>query len=272
MLNQPEMRHLTPPPTVNFPVSAVHQCHPMCLCQNETYYYWLMLNQPEMRHLTPPPTVNFLVLTVHQCHLMCLCQNETYYYWLMLNQLEMRHLTPPPTVNFPVSAVHQCHPMCLCQNETYYYWLMLNQLEMRHLTPPPTVNFPVSAVHQCHPMCLCQCLFHHLLLYKEYNKFIRHWATRILYYHASDKNIGILLDRSWSHDTEEIHVTVSGVEIHIGPVIEFEAWGEQSKMADDDLVDMDLSQWFSIYTDFWSKMIWNTSFKFSATFLKREDA
>ena len=57
-------------------------------------------------------------------------------------------------------------------------------------------------------------------------------------YHASDKNVGNLLDRSWSHDTMKI--TVLGVETRIGRVFEFEAGGEQSKMADDELVAMDL--------------------------------
>ena len=36
-------------------------------------------------------------------------------------------------------------------------------------------------------------------------------------------------------------ITILGVEIPIGRVIEFEAGGEQSKMADDELVAMDLS-------------------------------
>ena len=58
-------------------------------------------------------------------------------------------------------------------------------------------------------------------------------------YHASDKIDGILLDRSRSHDS--VKITVLGVEIRIGRLIEFEAGGEQSKMADDELVAMDLS-------------------------------
>ena len=37
-------------------------------------------------------------------------------------------------------------------------------------------------------------------------------------------------------------ITVLGVEIRIGRLIEFEAVGEQSKMADDELVAMDLSR------------------------------
>ena len=61
----------------------------------------------------------------------------------------------------------------------------------------------------------------------------------ILYYHASDKIVGILLDRSWSHDS--VIITVLGVEIRIGRLIEFEAGGEQSMMVDDELVAMDLS-------------------------------
>ena len=58
-------------------------------------------------------------------------------------------------------------------------------------------------------------------------------------YHVSDKIVGILLDRSRSHDS--VKITVLGVEIRIGRLIEFEAGGEQSKMADDELVTMDLS-------------------------------
>ena len=68
------------------------------------------------------------------------------------------------------------------------------------------------------------------------------------YYHASDKIVGILLDRSRSHDS--VKITVLGVEIRIGRLIEFEAGGEQSKMADDELVAMDLSWGFSFCTDF----------------------
>ena len=37
-------------------------------------------------------------------------------------------------------------------------------------------------------------------------------------------------------------ITVLGVEIRIGRVIEFEDGGEQSKMAGDELVAMDLSR------------------------------
>ena len=70
----------------------------------------------------------------------------------------------------------------------------------------------------------------------------------ISYYHASDKIVGILLDRSRSHDS--VKITVLGVEIRIGRLIEFEAGGEQSKMADDELVAMDLSWGFSFCTDF----------------------
>ena len=58
-------------------------------------------------------------------------------------------------------------------------------------------------------------------------------------YHASDKIVGILLDISRSHDS--VKITVLGVEIRIGRLIWFEAGGEQSKMADDELVAMDLS-------------------------------
>ena len=64
-------------------------------------------------------------------------------------------------------------------------------------------------------------------------------VTSILIYYASDKIVGILLDRSRSHDS--VKITVLGVEIRIGRLIEFEAGGEQSKMADDELVAMDLS-------------------------------
>ena len=70
----------------------------------------------------------------------------------------------------------------------------------------------------------------------------------IFLYHASDKIVGILLDRSRSHDSMKI--TVLGVEIRIGRLIEFEAGDEQSKMADDELVAMDLSWGFSFCTDF----------------------
>ena len=70
----------------------------------------------------------------------------------------------------------------------------------------------------------------------------------IIIYHASDKIVGILLDRSRSHDS--VKITVLGVEIRIGRLIEFEAGGEQSKMADDELVAMDLSWEFSFCTDF----------------------
>ena len=70
---------------------------------------------------------------------------------------------------------------------------------------------------------------------------------QIKHYHASDKIVGILLARSWSHDA--VKITVLGVEIRIGRVIEFEAGGEQSKMADDGLVAMDISWWFSTSTD-----------------------
>ena len=55
-------------------------------------------------------------------------------------------------------------------------------------------------------------------------------------YHASDKIIGILLHRSWSHDA--VKITVLGVEIRIGRVIEFEAEGKQFKMADDEFAAM----------------------------------
>ena len=67
-------------------------------------------------------------------------------------------------------------------------------------------------------------------------------------YHASDKIVGILLDRSRSHDS--VKITVFGVEIRIWRLIEFEAAGEQSKMADDELVAMDLSWGVSFCTDF----------------------
>ena len=53
-----------------------------------------------------------------------------------------------------------------------------------------------------------------------------------LYYHASDKIVGIILDRSRSHDA------ALGSEIRIGRVNEIEAGCEQSKMADDKLVAM----------------------------------
>ena len=68
-----------------------------------------------------------------------------------------------------------------------------------------------------------------------------------LVYHASDKIVGILLDRSWSRDA--VKITVLGVEIRIGRVIKFEAGCEQSKMADDEPVAIDLSCRFSLCTD-----------------------
>ena len=63
---------------------------------------------------------------------------------------------------------------------------------------------------------------------------------------------------TWRHENNRIgrrnpywaSKSVLGVEIRIGRLIEFEAGGEQSKMADDELVAMDLSRWFSICTDF----------------------
>ena len=61
---------------------------------------------------------------------------------------------------------------------------------------------------------------------------------RTRHYHASEKIVGILLDRS--HDT--VKIAVLGVEIRIGRVIE-------SKMADDELVAMDLSWFYFISTD-----------------------
>ena len=64
-------------------------------------------------------------------------------------------------------------------------------------------------------------------------------ATKNFDHHASDKIVGILLDRSRSHDS--VQITVLGLEIRIGRLIEFEAGDEQSKMADDELVAMDLS-------------------------------
>ena len=58
-----------------------------------------------------------------------------------------------------------------------------------------------------------------------------------------DKIVGILLYGSRSHDA--VKITVFGVEIRIWCVILLEAGGEQSKMADDELVAMDLSSGFS---------------------------
>ena len=58
-----------------------------------------------------------------------------------------------------------------------------------------------------------------------------------MYYHASDKIVGILLDRPRSCDA--VKITVLDVEICIRHVIEVEAGGEQSKMADNELVAMD---------------------------------
>ena len=83
--------------------------------------------------------------------------------------------------------------------------------------------------------------------WKDRGSFI-YSSTHIYHYHASDKIVGILLDRSRSPDSMKI--TVLGVEIRIGRLIEFEAGGEQSKMADDELVAMNLSWGFSFCTDF----------------------
>ena len=58
-------------------------------------------------------------------------------------------------------------------------------------------------------------------------------------YHVSDKSIRILLDRYWVHDV--IKITVFGVEIRNGCVILFDARCEQSKMAENELVAIDLS-------------------------------
>ena len=69
------------------------------------------------------------------------------------------------------------------------------------------------------------------------------WYTNmyinIIFYHALDKIFRILLDRSRSRDA--VKIPVFGVKIRIGGVIEFEAGDEQSKMADDVIVAMDLS-------------------------------
>ena len=56
-------------------------------------------------------------------------------------------------------------------------------------------------------------------------------------YHASDKIVWILLDRYWSHYAGKI--IVLGAKIRIECVTEFEAGGEQSKMADNKLVARD---------------------------------
>ena len=63
------------------------------------------------------------------------------------------------------------------------------------------------------------------------------FLLQIIYYQASDKIYRILLDIYRSYDV--VKITVLGVEIRIGRV--FEAGGEQSKMADNELVVMDLS-------------------------------
>ena len=68
-------------------------------------------------------------------------------------------------------------------------------------------------------------------------------------YHASDKIPGTSLDKSWSHDA--VKITVLGVEIRIGRVIGFEAGGKQSKMADDDLVAMDLGVTMLVFYKNW---------------------
>ena len=70
-----------------------------------------------------------------------------------------------------------------------------------------------------------------------FNSFLKYKCK--LLYHASDKIVGPLLARSRSHDS--VKITVLAVEIRIGCVNELEAGGEQSKMADDELIAMDLS-------------------------------
>ena len=62
--------------------------------------------------------------------------------------------------------------------------------------------------------------------------------------------------------------TLLGVEIRIGRVILFEAWGEQSKMADDERIAMDLSWGLYFCTDsltvYWINII---SFNFQQLLL-----
>ena len=79
----------------------------------------------------------------------------------------------------------------------------------------------------------------HLLFFFLCTEFLISDYICIIIYHTSDKIVGILLDRSRSHDS--VKITVLGVEFRIGRLIEFEVGGEQSKMADDELVAMDLS-------------------------------
>ena len=89
-------------------------------------------------------------------------------------------------------------------------------------------------------------------------------------YNAPDKIVGILLDRSWSCDA--VKITILGVKIWIGRVIEFEAGGEQSKMTDSELVAMDLSWGFSVCTDFLTVYWMNiASFHFRRLRLTREE-
>ena len=78
------------------------------------------------------------------------------------------------------------------------------------------------------------------------------------------------MDRSRSRDA--VKITVLGVEIRIGRVIEFEAWGKQSKMADDDLVSMDFSLAFSLCVVI-SPVLWIEiiSFNFRRLLITREN-
>ena len=70
-----------------------------------------------------------------------------------------------------------------------------------------------------------------------------HYLTaKVKYTHTSqdsDKVIGIIWDISWSQDAMKI--TVSGAEICIRRIFWFEAGDDQSKMAPNELVSMDLS-------------------------------
>ena len=95
---------------------------------------------------------------------------------------------------------------------------------------------------QYHPVCG--------LSKKTYPSVSQCVWTHTNIYHASDKNVWKLIWIDHGHMTPW-KKDVLGVEIRIGQVIEFEAGGEQPKMADDELVAMDLSRWFSIWTDFW---------------------
>ena len=74
-------------------------------------------------------------------------------------------------------------------------------------------------------------------------------TLHIVVYHAADKIVGMLLDRSSLHDA--VKITTLGIQIHTGCVIKMEAGSKQSKIiADYEHVAIDLSWGFSFCTYF----------------------